>query len=1232
MGSLSGDAQAPGGGAARQDIILDRGWRTIVSEKDSMVFRGFEAPGYKDEGWRLVDVPHNWDAYGGYRRLRHGNLHGYAWYRRSFRVDRIEKKKRYFLWFEGVGSYATVWVNGVWVGSHAGGRTSFTLDITAALQPGRPINTLAVRADHPANIRDLPWVCGACSDERGFSEGSQPLGIFRPVHLMTTYSTRIEPFGVHIWNDTTVSESSASLYLETEIKNYLGSVEGQYGSDLVVINRLVDKSGVTMGVSRSHQILPLPAGTTVVVKQELPAVLRPHLWSTDHPYLYMLVTELVAKGRVMDRVVTPYGIRCIRWPDTSGRGNRTFLLNGKSVFINGIAEYEHRLGGSHAFSAEEIVARVKQIKAAGFNAFRDAHQPHNLFYQEYWDRMGVLWWPQLSAHIWYDSPEFRKNFKALLTDWVKERRNSPSVVLWGLQNESKLPADFAKECSELIRQLDPTASSQRLITTCNGGSGTDWDVPQNWTGTYGGDPATYADDLRKQVLVGEYGAWRTLDQHAEALPGSVAGTSDKSETSLPADGHWVSYGKDALMSEDRMSQLMETKIRLAETVKDQVAGHFSWLYSSHDNPGRVQSGEGWRELDRIGPVNYKGLLSSWEEPLDVYYMYRSNFVSSQTSPMVYIVSHTWPDRWTSPGRKSGIVVYSNCDEVELFNDVHMLSLGKRKRGGVGTHFQWDSVDIRYNVLYAVGYVKGKEVARDCITLHHLPAAPHLLASTGAHDRSSITAAQPGYHYLYRVNCGGPEYKDVQGNVWMADRHLGMPGDSGWGSRSWTDDYPGLPAFFASQRRTGDPIAGTADAPLLQNFRYGLDKLVYTFPVPDGDYLLELYFVEPWLGIGGGMDCTGWRLFDVAVNGETVIRDLDIWKVVGADRALKKMIPVKVSGGRLVISFPHVAAGQALLSAIAIATKDGRIRPAAPSPGLISDLVVRDVANAGEWSVQSWLDTGQPQYAGDKTSFSVLPPKLYGAEWIRGARGYGGGGKKEGRSGTGDTLASFRVSREADVFVALDARITEKPEWLKDYENTNTMLENDGTAGHVFQVYRRRYAAGAVVVLGHNGSLPGDGAAGVKPVNGGLPADGVPPGGMSPGMRPGEAAMYTVIACSATTLEPAYDAKPVTTYKAANARVAGDTLEWDVSVGVADTYSLTVKYRYLSAVAGGGMLEVRLENGTLIKREPVTFSTTPATKWNYLNSSTGTMINAGRYKVRLITTRSEGLRVDELQVQ
>ena len=609
----------------RQEILLNSNWRTVVDSNNN-AFNGFEQSGYRDNNWKVVSVPHNWDAYEGYRRLKHGNLHGYAWYRKVFPLTVKQPGKRYFLWFEGVGSYATVWLNGKQVGYHAGGRTTFTIDVTDAISSGKQ-NLLCVRADHPAYIKDLPWVCGGCSDDPGFSEGSQPMGIFRPVHLIITNATRIEPFGVHIWNDTTVTEKSASLSVETEVKNYDARV-----SSVKIVNRLLDAQGKIIAQRISAKTIN--GSETVTIAQVLPHIAHVHLWSLSQPYLYKMITQVWQNGKLTDETVTPYGIRWISWPFGRNNGDNRFYLNGKPVFINGIAEYEHLMGKSHAFSNEEIRARVMQVKSAGFNAFRDAHQPHNLEYNHYWDSLGILWWPQYSAHIWFDSPAFRANFKTLLVDWVKERRNSPSVILWGLQNESKLPADFAHECSELIRKLDPTASSQRKITTCNGGEGTDWNVPQNWTGTYGGNPLTYGEDLKKEVLVGEYGAWRSEGLHTEGP-----------------------FAQNGPLSENRMTQLMEMKVRLADSVKDKVAGHFQWLLYSHENPGRVQGGEGVRELDRVGPVNYKGLFTPWGQPTDAFYMYRANYAPKDKQPMVYIVSHTWPNRWLKPGVKDSITVY-----------------------------------------------------------------------------------------------------------------------------------------------------------------------------------------------------------------------------------------------------------------------------------------------------------------------------------------------------------------------------------------------------------------------------------------------------------------------------------------------------------------------------------------------------------------------------------------------
>ena len=512
-----------------------------------------------------------------------------------------------------------------------------------------------------------------------------------------------------------------------------------------------------------------------------------------------------------------------------------------------------------------------------------------------------MFWTQLSAHVWYDTPEFRENFKKLLRQWVKERRNSPSVVIWGLQNESTLPREFAQECSEIIREMDPTARTMRIITTCNGGEGTDWNVIQNWSGTYGGDVTKYGKELsqKNQLLNGEYGAWRSIDLHTE--PGE-----------FEVNGVW---------SESRMCQLMETKIRLAEQAKDSVCGQFQWIFSSHDNPGRRQPDEAFRKIDKVGPFNYKGLVTPWEEPLDVYYMYRANYVPAAKDPMVYLVSHTWADRFEKGRRRATIEAYSNCDSVLLYNDMvndKVAYLGRKKNNGTGTHFMWENRDIRYNVLRAVGYYKGKPVAEDIIVLNGLEQAPHF--DVLYQNTKPVLKGKDGYNYLYRINCGGDDYTDSFGQLWMQDNtHY---------SRSWAANFKELNPYLASQRTTNDPIRGSRDWKLFQHFRFGRHQLEYNFPVADGTYRIELYFTEPWHGTGGSAstDCEGLRIFDVAVNDSVVLDDLDIWAESGHDGVCKKVVYATVKGGVLKIHFPEVKAGQGLISGIAIASVEANLQP------------------------------------------------------------------------------------------------------------------------------------------------------------------------------------------------------------------------------------------------------------------------------------------------------------------
>ena len=896
MGKSAVTFPAPERKGKRQITSLNDNWHT------RLITTTTEAVGEKSAN---VNIPHNWDDYYGYRQLKHGNLHGSAVYEKTFACEK-KQGKRYFLFFEGVGSYATVTLNGHTWPKQSVGRTTWTLDITDHVKDGQ--NTLSVLCDHPELITDMPWVCGGCSSEWGFSEGSQPLGIYRPVSLVETDEVRIEPFGVHVWNNNACD----TVYINNEVKNY-----GTATAEFEVVNNFNLASGKR--AFRLTTKVTLQPGETRIISQKS-AISNAMRWSPADPYLYNVVSMIKRDGKTTDQVVTPYGIRSIQYVRKNAAPG--FFMNGERTFINGTCEYEHLLGGGHAFSPEQIASRIKLIQQAGFNAYREAHQPHNLLYQDLLDSKGILFWSQFSAHIWYDTPQFRENFKRHMRQWIKERRNSPSVIMWGLQNESTLPKAFAEECCAIIREMDPTCAMSeeqpgRLITTCNGGEGSDWNVIQNWSGTYGGTALNYNNEMKRpdQLLNGEYGAWRTVGLHSEA----------------PLD----SLRKEKAYSEERATDLMETKVRLAEEVKDSICGHYQWIFATHDNPGRVQPDEAYRMTDKIGPINYKGLLTVWEQPADMYFMYRANYVSPDEDPMVYINSHTWADRFKTTGpRRTDIAVYSNCDSVMLYNSGNdKVYLGrKRNARKPGTHMLWEHRMVKYNVLRAVGYRHGKAVAEDVIILEGLEQAPGFdrlyspsaVVPVPADNNRELLKPSAG-NYVLRLNCGGDSYTDTYGNKWMCD-------DMTY-SRSWGDFFANndtvqsvlnIQKAKASQASVSVPIHGSRDWSLFQTFRYGRHRLQYEFPLPDGTYQVELYFAEPWLGIGGGIkgDYEGQRMFSVAANGKTVIHDLDVWAEAGHAGALKKTVTVDVKGGKLNLSFPEVKAGEAIISAIAIIAPEG----------------------------------------------------------------------------------------------------------------------------------------------------------------------------------------------------------------------------------------------------------------------------------------------------------------------
>ena len=135
--------------------------------------------------------------------------------------------------------------------------------------------------------------------------------------------------------------------------------------------------------------------------------------------------------------------------------------------------------------------------------------------------------------------------------------------------------------------------------------------------------------------------------------------------------------------------------------------------------------------------------------------------------------------------------------------------------------------------------------------------------------------------LIRVNAGGPSYVDSNSQTWAAD--------NGFTS--------GSTSTFAN------PIAGTTDDAIYQTFRYDdtpSSPLDYSFPVTNGQYEVKLHFAETWSGITGA----GQRIFDVLLENQVAIDNLDVFAVAGANTAYAVTLPVTVTDGQLTIGLRH----------------------------------------------------------------------------------------------------------------------------------------------------------------------------------------------------------------------------------------------------------------------------------------------------------------------------------------
>lgn len=438
----------------REVMNINRDWKFQSGDVP-----GAAAPDYNDAAWTPVHIPHNFSM--PYFQSAYWYT-GYGWYRKYLEVPAQWKNRRLFLEFEGAFREAELFVNGKAAGTHRGGYTGFSIDITPYVTTGN--NVIAVRLNNLYSPQLAPR-----NGDHNFTGG-----IYRDVHLVVTNQAHVNWYGTFVTTPQ-VSAKSGTVHIATEVTNHGGS-----NQNYTLYSQVVSPSGRVVATTTSKQ--SIAAASTAVFEQTTSPVKKPQLWHPQHPHLYKVISYLTAGRDTLDRYETPFGFRWLRWTADSG-----FFLNGSHYYFKGANVHQDHAGWASAVTNNGLLRDVRMIKDCGMDFIRGSHYPHDPSFSDACDSLGILLWEEndfwgsggtmRESNNWFDGSgayparkedqqTFEESVKMNLREMIRIHRNHPSIIAWSLCNEPFFTEGstigrvrtFLKELTALSHTLDPTRS------------------------------------------------------------------------------------------------------------------------------------------------------------------------------------------------------------------------------------------------------------------------------------------------------------------------------------------------------------------------------------------------------------------------------------------------------------------------------------------------------------------------------------------------------------------------------------------------------------------------------------------------------------------------------------------------------------------------------------------------------------------------------------------------------
>lgn len=406
------------------------------------------------------------------------------WYKRSFAVPANWKNKDVVLNFGAVDWKADVFVNDILIGSHQGGFTPFSFNITPYLT-GKSNQKLVVRVWDPSDRGYQP---------RG-KQTSNPEGIwYTPV--------------TGIWQ---------TVWLEPVATNHITSVKSIPNIDNGTMNVTVGTSQpcntavVEVKLLDKGQVVASAKG--VQGKELRLAVQNPTLWDTSNPYLYDMKVSLTKDGKVVDDVKSYTAFRKIS-SKRDANGIMRMQLNNKNLFQYGPLDQGWWPDGLYTAPTDEaLLYDIIKTKDWGFNMIRKHVKVEPARWYYHCDKEGILVWQDMPSgdmgNQWaphtYNGGTDKERSSASIANYYQEWKeimdlcvSHPSVVVWVPFNEAWGQFDTEK-VAEWTKNYDPS----RLVNPASGGNhracGDILDL-HNYPG-----PSMFLFDPQRVTVLGEYG-------------------------------------------------------------------------------------------------------------------------------------------------------------------------------------------------------------------------------------------------------------------------------------------------------------------------------------------------------------------------------------------------------------------------------------------------------------------------------------------------------------------------------------------------------------------------------------------------------------------------------------------------------------------------------------------------------------------------------------------------------